>query len=393
MPSAPQPKVMLVDDEATIRSVVKRMLNFAGLAVEPMESGAEALAWIAAGGKADAIVTDLEMPGVHGLEFLRAVRLMDMDVPIIVMTGNPSLETALSSIAYGIHRYLVKPVSSAELAETVRSAVAIHRLAVLKRRALEFCDTSGWQLGDRATLEVHFERALEQLWIAFQPIVRLKERSVFGYEALMRSTEPTLNNPGLVLHAAERLGRVHELGRLIRRLVAESIPEAPAGALLFVNLHSVDLNDEDLTAPNAPLSAHATRVILEITERSSLDRVPDVRSRIASLRALGYRIAIDDLGAGYAGLSSFGQLEPDVAKLDMSLIRDINDSTRKQSIVRSMIDVCTAELGTQVICEGVETAAERDALIGLGADLLQGYLFGRPERRFESPYFAQAAVG
>jgi EAL domain-containing protein (putative c-di-GMP-specific phosphodiesterase class I) len=393
MPPTAQPKVLLVDDEAAIRSVVKRMLNFAGLAVETMESGAEALAWIAAGGKADAIVTDLEMPGIHGVEFLRAVRLMDLDVPVIVMTGNPSLETALSSIAHGIHRYLVKPVASAELADTIRSAVALHRIAILKRRALEFCDTSGWQLGDRATLEAHFERALEQLWMAFQPIVRLRDRSIFGYEALMRSTESTLNNPSLVLHAAERLGRVHELGRKIRRLVAESMPYAPQDVLVFANLHSVDLNDEDLFAPNAALSAHAPRIILEITERSSLDRVPDVRSRIASLRALGFRIAIDDLGAGYAGLSSFGQLEPEIAKLDMSLVRGIDESTRKQSIVRSMIEVCTAELGTQVVCEGVETAAERDALTALGADLLQGYLFGRPERRFESPYLARAAAG
>jgi EAL domain-containing protein (putative c-di-GMP-specific phosphodiesterase class I) len=264
---------------------------------------------------------------------------------------------------------------------------------VLKRRALEFCDTSGWQLGDRATLEVHFERALDQLWMAFQPIVGMRIQSVFGYEALMRSTEPALNNSGLVLHAAERLGRVHELGRKIRRLVAESIPHAPAKALIFVNLHSVDLNDEDLFAPNAALSAHASRIILEITERSSLDRVLDVRRRIESLRALGYRIAIDDLGAGYAGLASFGQLEPDVAKLDMSLVRGIDDSPRKQSIVRSMIEVCTRELETKVVCEGVETNAERDALLELGADLLQGYLFGRPERRFESPLLVQAATG
>jgi EAL domain-containing protein (putative c-di-GMP-specific phosphodiesterase class I) len=298
------------------------------------------------------------------------------------MTGNPSLDTAISTIAYGVHRYLVKPVPPAELVENVRSAAAIHRIAVLKRRALEFCDMSGWQFGDRAALEAHFERALDRLWMAFQPIVFMESQTVFGYEALMRSSEPTLNNPGLILQAAERLGRVHELGRKIRRLVADSVSRAPQGALIFVNLHSVDLNDEELHAPNTALSAHAARVILEITERSSLDRVHDVRGRIASLRALGYRIAVDDLGAGYAGLASFGQLEPDIAKLDMSLIRDIGELQRKQSIVRSMIEVCTGELGTRVVCEGVETAAERDALVSLGADLLQGYLFGRPEREF-----------
>jgi EAL domain-containing protein (putative c-di-GMP-specific phosphodiesterase class I)/ActR/RegA family two-component response regulator len=386
MPSAPPPTVLFVDDDAAIRSTSKRILNFAGLAVETMESGTAALRWLGAGGKPDVIVTDLLMPGIHGLEFVRSVRLLDLDVPIIVMTGNPSLETAISTIAYGVHRYLVKPVPPAELASLVRAAASLHRMAILKRRALEFCETSGWQLGDRAALEPHFDRALEQLWMAFQPVVNIRDRTVFGYEALMRSTEPTLNRADLLLLAAERLGRVHELGRRVRRLVAESAARAPEGALLFVNLHSVDLNDEDLLAPNAALSAHARRIILEITERSALDRVHDVRGSIAALRELGYRIAIDDLGAGYAGLSSFGQLEPDIAKLDMSLIRSIDASQRKQSIVRSMIEVCTAELGTMVVCEGVESEAERDTLVGLGADLLQGYLFGRPERAFECAF-------
>jgi EAL domain-containing protein (putative c-di-GMP-specific phosphodiesterase class I) len=124
--------------------------------------------------------------------------------------------------------------------------------------------------------------------------------------------------------------------------------------------------------------------VLEITERASLERISDVRGRIRKLRDLGYRIAVDDLGAGYAGLSSFSQLEPDIAKLDMSLVRGIDSSPRKASIVRSMISVCKGELGTQVVCEGVETEKERDALAGLGAELLQGYLFGKPGPRFRT---------
>jgi EAL domain-containing protein (putative c-di-GMP-specific phosphodiesterase class I)/CheY-like chemotaxis protein len=383
--------VLLVDDESAVRSVTKRILTFAGFAVEAMETGTEALRWLGDGGKADAIVTDLMMPGIHGLDFLRSVRLLDMDVPVIVMTGSPSLESALSTIAYGVHRYLLKPVASAELVDTVRSAASVHRIAVLKRRALEFCDTSGWQLGDRATLEAHFERALAELWMAFQPIVKCPGPIVYGYEALMRSNEPVLNRPDLLLQAAERLGRVHELGRKVRRLVAEAVPHTPPDSLVFANLHSVDLNDEDLVAPHAALSAHADRVVLEITERSSLDRVPDVRSRIAALRNMGFRIAIDDLGAGYAGLSSFGQLEPDIVKLDMSLVRGIDASPRKRSIVRSMIEVCTDELGTEVVCEGVETQAEHDALAELGAKLFQGYLFGRPERAFQEPSLVRTA--
>jgi EAL domain-containing protein (putative c-di-GMP-specific phosphodiesterase class I) len=186
---------------------------------------------------------------------------------------------------------------------------------------------------------------------------------------------------------------MQELGRVIRRSVATCIPAAPPRATIFVNLHAIDVGDEELFSASSPLSAYASRIVLEITERASLHRIGDLRERINKLRQLGYRIAVDDLGAGYAGLATFSQLEPDIAKLDMSLIRGIDTAPKKASIVRSMISVCREDLGTSVVCEGVETRAERETLEGLGADLLQGYLFGRPQRDFRSlSIFAPAIV-
>jgi EAL domain-containing protein (putative c-di-GMP-specific phosphodiesterase class I) len=323
------------------------------------------------------------MPGIHGVELLRRIRHRDLDVPVIVVTGNPSLQSALGVIQYGGFRYLRKPFETRMFVDTVREAAAMHRLAVLKRRALELC-SSGSLLGDRAGLEANFDAALASLWIAFQPILRLPEREVYGHEALVRSTTLTLATPQLLFDAALRLGRLRELGRKIRSAIAHTLRSASPEGLVFVNLHASDLADDDLLDDTAPLSAHAHRVVLEVTERASLDAVPDVRGRIAVLRKLGFRIAVDNLGAGYAGLSSFSQLTPDIAKLDMSLIRGIDASPDKLAIVRSMIAVCRQELNTHVICEGVETAAESDALRALGADLLQGYLFGRPGATFSA---------
>ncbi|MCP5157694.1 MAG: EAL domain-containing protein, partial [Ectothiorhodospiraceae bacterium] len=131
----------------------------------------------------------------------------------------------------------------------------------------------------------------------------------------------------------------------------------------------------------ALLSKQAHRVVFEITERASLDDVPDASSRVAALRKLGFRIAIDDLGAGYAGLASFAQLEPDVVKYDMSLIRDVHQSPTKQKVLESMTRLF-AELDLLVISEGVETPEERDTLTALGCDLLQGYQFARPGPAF-----------
>ena len=173
---------------------------------------------------------------------------------------------------------------------------------------------------------------------------------------------------------------------MIRDRVAETLDANPIEGLLFVNLHAMELDDDSIMMPDAPLSRHAHRVVLEITERAPLERIRDVTGRVAQLRALGYRIAVDDLGAGYAGLTSFAHLEPEVVKVDMSLVRGIDGSAVKQKLVRSIIALCT-ELGIQLVAEGIETASERDTLVALGGDLCQGYLFSKPMRGFPDPKF------
>jgi EAL domain-containing protein (putative c-di-GMP-specific phosphodiesterase class I) len=183
---------------------------------------------------------------------------------------------------------------------------------------------------------------------------------------------------------AERLGRLHDLGRAIRRRVATDAAEAPDTTTLFVNLHASDLNDDELYMAQSSLAPIAQRVVLEVTERASLDDVRSPRARIQRLREMGFRIAVDDLGAGYAGLTSFTQLEPEIAKLDMSLVRGIDADPRRQSIVLSMKRLCD-ELDIAVVAEGVETVGERDALAELGCHLLQGYLFAKPAEGFMMP--------
>jgi EAL domain-containing protein (putative c-di-GMP-specific phosphodiesterase class I) len=175
---------------------------------------------------------------------------------------------------------------------------------------------------------------------------------------------------------------VQELGQRVRDAVASAAAHAPPSALLCINLHALDLTSEHLYAPDAPLSRIAQRVVLEVAERAGLYRVDNLTGRIARLRELGYRIAVDDLGAGHAGLSSFQKLGPDIVKLDISLVRDVDSFSAKASLIKSMIALCTQDLGMRVVCEGVETEGERDTLQSLGADLQQGYLFGLPARGF-----------
>jgi EAL domain-containing protein (putative c-di-GMP-specific phosphodiesterase class I) len=190
----------------------------------------------------------------------------------------------------------------------------------------------------------------------------------------------------LCLRAAERLSRTGQLGRAIRPKVAALIPETPGSALVFVNLHPTDLDDPELLSWTGSLAPFASRVVLEITERTALDHVAGFRERVATLHELGFRIAIDDLGAGYAGLSSFASIEPDVVKADMSLVRGIETSEIKKKLVGTIASLCL-DLHIQLVVEGVETPSERDQIQLLRGDALQGYLFARPERGFPAPHY------
>lgn len=373
-------RVLLAEDEDALRRALARSLTRTGCHVTEARDGVEAADRIGRE-SFDVIVTDIKMPGLDGLGVLLAARRRDVDVPVILMTAAPDLRSALESMEYGAFQYLTKPVDLTMLGRVVNRAAGFHKMAVMKRLALELVGSRATEAGDRAGLEATFHRALSGLWMAYQPIAKSSDLSLYGYEALLRSSEPALPHPGAILDAAERLGTLDELGRKVRSAAAEPVASAPERGFLFVNLHTRDLQDETLYSPDAPLSAIAKRVVLEITERASLAEIPDVREKVAQLRALGYRIAIDDLGAGYAGLTSFAHLEPEIVKLDMSLVRDVSEEPTKQKLVRSMTSLCK-DLGMLVVAEGIETIDERDTLVSLGCDLLQGYLFARPGRPF-----------
>lgn len=234
-------------------------------------------------------------------------------------------------------------------------------------------------------LEGKLDRCLAGLTMYFQPIVHASTRRRFGYEALMRSTDKSLPHPGAILDAAERLERVPQLGRAVRASTAKVIAAAPAErGVVFTNLHLLDVFDKQLTSAFAPLSKVASRVVLEITERTSLEGEHDLRYRVAELREMGFRIAVDDLGGGHARMGALGPGDTDFVKLDMSLVRDVDRHPMKQRLVRSIVDLCRAQ-GQMVIGEGVETEAEARVLVDLGCDLLQGYLIARPAPPFADP--------
>jgi EAL domain-containing protein (putative c-di-GMP-specific phosphodiesterase class I) len=379
------PRILVVDDDEQVLGLHELVLKEHGYQVETALNGVAALQALQRT-SFDVILSDIDMPQMNGIQLLERVRAEDLDVPILLITGRPSVDTAIQAIEQGALRYLVKPVTIQALLKVVADAVRLHKIATAKRQALELAGGVDRFIGDHAGLVSSFGRALDSLHMAYQPIVSWSNRSVFAYEALLRSKETSLPHPGAILDAAERLGRLHDLGRSIRKAATEPLDALPSDVVLFVNVHPMDLLDDQLFSGDGYPPAAAARIVLEITERAPLDRVRDIRRRMTSLRAMGFRIALDDLGAGYAGLTSFALLEPEFVKLDMALVRNIDQQPSKQTVVRTMITMCK-ELGMIVTAEGIETAEERDELMRLGCDLMQGYLFSRPGEPFPKPVF------
>jgi EAL domain-containing protein (putative c-di-GMP-specific phosphodiesterase class I) len=373
-------RVLVVEDEEPLLRAYGRMLEGAGFTTVLASSGREAMAAIEKDEVA-AVVSDINMSNMDGMQLLRAVRERDLDLPVILVTGNPTIDTAARAVEYGALRYLVKPVEKIVLVETVGRAVKLHSIAHLKREAAAYLGTEDRMAGDRAGLEASLARGLDTLWMAYQPIVNPRRQQVIAFEALVRTREPTLPHPGVLFSVAEQLGRVHEVGRAIRASVARTLAERPIESDIFMNLHPTDLLDEALYSPDSPISPFARQVVLEITERAALDSGADIPGRIRRLRSLGFRVAIDDLGAGYAGLSYFALLTPDVVKLDITLVRNIHQEEIKRKLVGSLTSLCK-DLGMLVVAEGVETAEERDTTLELGCDLLQGFLFAKPAPPF-----------
>jgi EAL domain-containing protein (putative c-di-GMP-specific phosphodiesterase class I) len=379
-PAATVPRILLVDDDPALLRTSARLLQAKGYEISTASNGRDAVAQVHTG-NFDVIVSDIAMPNMDGIQLLRQVREHDLLVPVVLVTGEPAVKTAVQALELGAFHYLTKPVATDEMRKVIDRAVHMHRMARIKQQAAELLGLAGALGADRAGLEASFDRAMDSLWMAYQPIIDPRRKLVFGYEALLRSDEPTLPHPGAVLDAAERLGCLDLLGRVIRERAAKPFLDNASIGTLFVNLHVTDLLDPTLVSSDSPLSQIADRVVLEITERSSLDEVKDARVRVAALREMGFRIAVDDMGAGYAGLTSFALLEPEIVKLDMSIVRDVHSNTTKQKVIRSMTSL-SKDMGMLVVAEGVETSDERDALIDLGCDLLQGYFFARPAKAF-----------
>lgn len=215
--------------------------------------------------------------------------------------------------------------------------------------------------------------------MAFQPIVNLDERRVHAYEALVRGTDGA--GAATILEQVTPSTR-YRFDQECRSTAVELASRLGVDCRLSINIMPNAMYDP-ATCIRATLAAArrfdfpVERIMFEVSEQEQVEDKPHVTAILEHYRDRGFVTAIDDFGAGYAGLSLLVDFQPHVVKIDMGLLRGIDEDPVRQVVVRSVLDVCR-NLGIDVVAEGVETLAECAWLRAEGVRYFQGYLFARP---------------
>lgn len=221
----------------------------------------------------------------------------------------------------------------------------------------------------------------------FQPIVAAADPDParpFAREGLFRMSDRsgTMIPPAHVFSVAQDAGLLFSLDLVARRSAVESAARAAVRSKVFVNFNPSSVYDPAYclrTTASAieELGMRPSDVVFELTETHRAHDKAHLKGILAFYRKAGFGVALDDVGAGWSGLTLLHELQPDYCKIDMDLIRDVHDDPFKQTIVHHLISMAR-QLGIRTIAEGIEVDAEAQWLLGEGVDYLQGYLFGRP---------------
>ena len=225
---------------------------------------------------------------------------------------------------------------------------------------------------DRRNIKVHF-----------QPIVHLQTRQIYGYEGLVRGPVNTvLHSPTRLFEAATWVGRLAELDLLCLRLVIKRFAQMDLPGRLFINVDPYSMVHEHFREGQTLLyieqaGLKPNQVIIELTETHMVEDIRMMRQAMTHYREMGFRVALDDLGAGYSGLKLWSEIRPDIVKIDRHFIQGVDEDRTKQQFVSAILNTATM-LGCRVITEGVETEKEYATLRKLGVEMVQGYYFSRP---------------
>ena len=248
-----------------------------------------------------------------------------------------------------------------------------------------FADLAGKMIDRERHSIVHQRASMERvrkvlnsdaIHIVYQPIFDLNRGAIAGFESLARFSAMPARSPHLWFNEAHSIGLGIELELKAIQLALLVMPNLCEGLDLSINASPETILDPSFEALLSTLSS-VEHLVLEITEHAAVEKYEEIAQRLKPYRDRGLQLAVDDAGAGYASFRHILNLEPDRIKLDMSLTRDIDIDPARRALAAALIHF-SADTGSKLVAEGVETASEAAALIELGVDKAQGYFLGRP---------------
>jgi EAL domain-containing protein (putative c-di-GMP-specific phosphodiesterase class I)/DNA-binding NarL/FixJ family response regulator len=332
--------------------------------------------------KPDVALVDWRMPGGGAIATAEILR-SSPDTRVVAVSVSREREAVVDMLRAGAASYVVKSVTEHDLLDIVRttaagSAVLSQEVAtdVLNELILRMELTEDPKARDaRKTAAVRSVIDTGALTMVFQPIVSLKGGELVGVEALARFDVEPRRSPNVWFDEASDVALDTELDMAAAERALAAMPKLPPGVALFMNVRPASLFSNRFAELVAAVNAES--VVLELTEHAPVHDYPRLLAALETLRDRGFRVAVDDVGAGYASLRHLLNLRPDMLKIDISLCRHIEDDRARQVLAEGLVSL-GRELGATVVAEGIETAEELEAVRKLGVDVAQGYFLGRP---------------
>lgn len=383
-----QARILVIDDLDANVKLLERLLRAAGVGdvmtlTDPRMATQCCLTW-----EPDLVFLDLHMPemsGVQVLEALEAALPPDVFVPVVVVTGDTTSIAMEHALAAGAKDFLAKPINRTEVLLRVQNLLETRSLYTrLQHHTTQLQTALDQKLEQERRLveqrrvwhsEISDVLAGDLLSMVFQPVVDLVSGDVVGVEALARFGGPSVRPPNEWFAQAASVGMGSTLEVYAVEQAITHIGFLRPDQFMSVNVSpetatTVELRDCVAVAPGR-------RLVLELTEHVQVEDYDALWPSFDVLRAQGIRIAVDDAGAGYAGLQHILRLKPDVVKLDHDLTHQIHRDPGRRALASAMV-AFASEIGAALVAEGIEDGDELDTLRELGVPWGQGYHLARP---------------
>ena len=329
----------------------------------------------------DLILLDRALPGLDGIEICQRVRSNKRleHISIIMTVENHASMDKVEALGQGADDCIIKPVDNEEL---------IARIEAVLRRNQVFRQSQE----KRGVLVTELKKILTEELITpyFQPIYSMKTRLPYGMEALSRpNTNGLIDNAEFLFKTALILNMYSEVELLCWQKAVAKWNQVAGREKLFLNctpyfIESGRLNEDFLNRLNLNLR----NIVLEITERTAIQKQDVFLEELNMLRGLGVKIAVDDVGSGYASLDTVVEIKPDIVKIDRHLVRNLHKDELRYNIVRAVIKFCK-QSKIMTVAEGIEFEEELDAVSELGVDAIQGFLVGKPSPEISPDMFTK----